>query len=307
MLRVVDPGLQSTIQAAPFRRARHWGMPAGGAADCVSLAIANVAVGNAPDEAAVEMTLAGAAFLAEDACRIAVAGACGSFAVDGEAKPNGTAVDVSAGQHIAVPAAPSACRSYLACSPTFAIPELLGSRSTALAAGLGGIGGRALQRGDELAARDPVVSNSSITASQLLRYSNDLVLRATSGPEAEALGPAFFETRWQVTPRCSRMGAELVSDTVLTGADAGMPSAPVFPGTVQLPPSGRPFLLGCDVQTTGGYLRIAQVIRADRHLIGQIRPSSRVTFVPVSPARARDILIEKQALFARHLCAIEFW
>lgn len=94
------------------------------------------------------------------------------------------------------------------------------------------------------------------------------------------------------------MGGALDGAPVAAPGDGRMPSAAVFPGTVQCPPSGVPFLLMADAGTTGGYPRIAQIIRADRHLMGQIRPGDTVRFLKVSPDKAAEVLRDKTALFS---------
>ena len=127
------------------------------------------------------------------------------------------------------------------------------------------------------------------------------MLRATPGPEANLLSAhaqaEFFKQTFYVSNRASRMGAELEGQPLELISDGRLPSAAVFPGTVQCPPSGLPFLLMADAQTTGGYPRIAQIIRADRHLLGQLRPGDRVQFRRTSPQEAARVLKEKTALF----------
>ena len=53
---VIKPGLQSTLQSRPRIGLRHLGVPAGGAADPLSLALANKLVGNQWDTPALEVT-----------------------------------------------------------------------------------------------------------------------------------------------------------------------------------------------------------------------------------------------------------
>ena len=104
------------------------------------------------------------------------------------------------------------------------------------------------------------------------------------------------------------MGIELQGASI-AGADRGrLPSAPVFPGCVQCPPDGTPFLLSVDAQTTGGYARLAQVIRADRHLIGQLRPGQSLGFIARTPAEAVSDLRDKIAYWETWLpgCADVF-
>ena len=103
------------------------------------------------------------------------------------------------------------------------------------------------------------------------------------------------------------MGMALDGAPLASSDSANMPSAAVFPGTIQLPPSGQPYLLGPDAQTTGGYPRIAQVIRADRHLIGQMGSGSRVRFVQTTAERATEIYREKLSLLTSWLGKVDLW
>ena len=127
------------------------------------------------------------------------------------------------------------------------------------------------------------------------------MLRATPGPEVELLVERdradFFKRAFTVSNRASRMGVALEDQTLQLASDGRLPSAAVFPGTVQCTPSGQSFLLLADAQTTGGYPRIAQVIRADRHLLGQLRPGDRLQFEQVSPTQAAQVLEQKTNLF----------
>jgi len=84
---------------------------------------------------------------------------------------------------------------------------------------------------------------------------------------------------------------------------AGLPRNNPMP----CPPDGRPFLLGPDAQTTGGYPRIAQVILADRHLIGQLSPGAKIQFVNISPQRATEIFREKLKQLRPWLGAANLW
>ena len=103
----------------------------------------------------------------------------------------------------------------------------------------------------------------------------------------------LFGRQWHVSSRADRMGIQLEGEA-LGGMDTGRrPSVPVFPGCVQCPPDGVPFLLSIDAQTTGGYARVAQVIRADRHLIGQLRSGDSLRFLPRTPTEAATELRQK--------------
>ena len=83
-IRVLKPGLQTTVQAGPRRGQRHLGVPASGAADPLSLALANRLVGNALLAPALETTLTGVSLRFESRAFVAVTGAKADVWLDGE-------------------------------------------------------------------------------------------------------------------------------------------------------------------------------------------------------------------------------
>lgn len=313
-LTVIKPGLQTTLQGAPFSGHRHLGMPAAGAADCLSLALANHLVGNTPGAIAIEITLDDAKFSVEHSCGIALTGAAVFLRLNGEQKSLHQLIYAKPGDEIHVGAADKGCRSYLALAGNIDAQSLLGGQSTYIGAALGGFEGRPLKTGDVIestraAATDKIGLR---TPDNLIPVQSDqYIVRVTAGPEFSDL-PAdqqqyFFQEKHGVGQRINRMGLGLQGMALNLENDAQMLSAPVFPGTIQCPPDGEPFLLGPDAQTTGGYPRIAQVIRADRHLIGQLRPGAEIQFVKVSNDRATAIYRQKLSLLKPWLGAVSLW
>lgn len=284
-LLVEAPGLQTLIQGAPRRGMRHQGVPASGAADPLSLALANRLVGNPLAAAALEVTLSGVRLVSRAPCRIAVTGAPCSIAVNGQARPMHHQLDLAPGARLELGSAERGARSYLAVAGAFAAHEVLGSPSTYLPARLGGHHGRALETGDMLViAGDPAEEGAAATPPGF-RWTPPATwtLRALPGAEFGLLDAAsqaaLFAERFQVSGRNDRMGVAL-EGVPLTSRSAGdLDSRPVFPGTVQCPESGQPFVLGVDAQTTGGYPRVAEVIRADRSLVGQLRTGAVFHFL----------------------------
>jgi len=313
-LRVIKPGLQSTLQGAPFSGHRHLGMPAAGAADCLSLALANHLVGKVAGAIAIETTLDDVKFTAERPTGMAITGAAAFVRKNGEDRSLHELIHAKPGDEIHVGPAGKGCRSYLAVAGEIDAQSLLGGQSTYLGAGLGGFQGRALQAGDSVQWME---GSASVTTSKQtpdgLRpiLSDKHIIRVTAGPELSALTSysqeILFEQKRKIGLRANRMGLNLQGTILETANGAQMQSAPVFPGTMQCPPDGEPFLLGPDAQTTGGYPRIAQVIRADRHLIGQLRPGSEIQFVKITNERATEIYRQKLSLLTPWLGAINLW
>ena len=263
---------------------------------------------------ALEIALTDVEFTIDQPCLIAVVGGAKFLRMNGIEKPQHTTLKAAAGDKLHIGPSSGGCRTYLAISGEIQANGLLNGQSTYLAAGLGGYRGRALKKGDSIAFSEPsaLAGQERITPENLQpHYSDDFVLRITPGPEAGAMDRRAIEelcnTPFSVGTRANRMGLALTGTDLRTRQSPDMPSAAVFPGTIQLPPNGQPYLLGPDAQTTGGYPRIAQVIRADRHLIGQMGPGSRVQFVQITTARATEIYREKLSLLSPWLGQIILW
>jgi biotin-dependent carboxylase-like uncharacterized protein len=279
-ITVLKPGLQTTIQSCPRIGLRHQGVASGGAADRLSLALANRLVANAWDMPALEATLLGPTLRFGVPCAFGIAGAVAAVTLNGTSVAYHETCFATAGDELAIGATETGARIYIAFAGGLDAADVLGSQSTYLLAGLGGHEGRALETGDTLRL-DPVVTGAQSTPEAFRPpMSSSWALRASASFEAEQLPgdsvDAMFETNWVVGRRADRMGLQLEGPRLDVSSSGRMPSAAVFPGTVQCPEDGLPYLLSVDAGTVGGYPRIAQVIRADRHLIGQLKPGDHV-------------------------------
>ena len=293
-LHVIRAGLQTSIQGAPRRGLRHWAVPSGGAADLLSLALANRLVGNEIDQAGLEISLSGASFECDEPLAVAVTGADSTIAINGNAVDMHCTLRLNPGDRLDIGAAKSGARSYLAIAGKLEVPVVLGSQSTCLAAHFGGLEGRSLENGDTLTVLSKELEEDLQTP-DAYRYGPpaSVMIRAVPMPGADS--DVLFDSKLTVDARADRMGVQLTA--LATGGAGNLPSQPVFPGGIQLPPDGRPFVLGVDAQTTGGYALIANVARVDRHMIGQLRPGSSLTLTRREPGQARDELLQKVAHF----------
>ena len=99
-----------------------------------------------------------------------------------------------------------------------------------------------------------------------------------------------------VTAQSDRMGIRF--DGSLPSLPATSLSRAVLPGTIQLPPDGKPILLLCDAQTIGGYPVLGQVIAADLPRAAQLRPGDTVCFSMTSLAEAHRLLRHQHDVLA---------
>jgi biotin-dependent carboxylase-like uncharacterized protein len=184
------------------------------------------------------------------------------------------------------------------------VPQFLGSTSTHVLSGLGGFEGRALRDGDVLRVGP---ATEAFRKRKVAPYVADLLvprktLRVTPGPQAEWFSESsrrlFYSATYQVGEQSDRMGLRLEGRPTPRLRGKAMVTEGVSLGAVQVPPAGLPIILFVDQQTTGGYPKIANVIAADLHRLGQLRPRDEIRFELVTWEIARSLLIEQEKLLA---------
>ena len=307
MFQIIEAGLQTTLQGAQRLGYRHLGIPYAGPADALSMAIANRLVDNPPDATCLEITYGGFEVEIETACTIAVTGAGGDVLVSGAPAPMHQTLHVQAGARLKIAPSRYGARTYLAVHSGFRARLQFGATSTYLPAQLGGHQGRALRSGDVISAIGQAQVEQTWQIPDALRplFDGKFALRATISAETELLDDVMRETLFSATfivgRQATRMGISLEGHPLSPASDGMMKSAPVFPGTIQCPPSGIPIALLCDAQTTGGYPRIASIARCDRHQLGQLRPGDQVRLLHRTPEQALVEYEKKQALLNRWL------
>jgi biotin-dependent carboxylase-like uncharacterized protein len=282
-IRVVSPGMQTTVQDVGRFGWAHFGVSASGAADPLALRAANLLAGNAENAAALEMTLVGAALEFDGAATVAITGS--DF---GAGLPLWTAVAVAAGQTLRFGPTRGGARMYLAVRGGLAVPRVMGSASTHVVTG---VGGRPLRAGDVLEIGDSAVRRPRTGAAP--PFANDGPLRVTAGPQAERFRGELYEGSYTVSEESNRMGLRLRGAAIPSPA-GGMLTEGVPLGAVQIPPDGQPIILFVEHQTTGGYPKPANVISADFWRLGQLRPRDTVRFERVAMEHAVELLRDQE-------------
>ncbi len=307
MFRIKQPGLQTTLQGARRKGFRHFGIPYSGPADPLSVALANRLVGNELDATSLEITYGGFEAVIDRSCSIAITGAGDTVSISGQSAPMHETLHLKSGDEILIPPPQHGARTYLAIASGVQSQSQFGSSSTYLPGRFGGHQGRVLQAGDDLAPNVPSKPTQTLATPAALRpfLSDKYALRATHSAETNLLSPdvleALFQSTFTVGRQATRMGLSLDGHSIIPRSDGMMDSAPVFPGTIQAPPSGQPIILLCDAQTTGGYPRIANIARCDQHLLGQARPGNHIQLLRRDFDQALRDDQDKRALFASWL------
>ena len=303
-LEVLKPGLLTTVQDLGRQGFGPMGVSPSGVADAMALRLGNRLVGNLERAAGLEMTLLGGEFLFPESAVIALAGSDFGATLDGTPVNLWTAVAVRAGQTLKLGPTRSGARCYLCIQGGVAVKPFLGSASTQLLSGLGGLEGRALRRGDVLhfGAALPSFKKRTVAPRALRLWSLRRVLRVTTGPQSnrfpEAARSLFFKGPYRVAESSNRMGLRLEGPSVAVPSGGTMITEGISLGAIQVPDSGQPIVSFVEQQTTGGYPVIANVISADFSSLGQLRPRDEVRFERVELDEARALLIEQEKLLA---------
>jgi antagonist of KipI len=297
---VESPGLLTTVQDLGREGFGPLGISPSGAADPVSLRLGNRLVANPETAAALEMTLVGGTFRFPEGAILALTGAAFETTLDGRPVKLWTSVEVPPGQTLRVGPTRDGARCYLCVQGAILAKSFLGSASTHLLSGLGGWEGRALRKGDILPIGDRAskFQKKSIAVSALNRLCRRTILRATAGPQSdwfsESAQQLFYESTYRVKEESNRVGIRLEGPPIPQSADREMITEGVSLGAIQIPPDGAPIILFVEQQTTGGYPKIANIIAADLHRAGQLRPRDETRFERVDMATARALWKEQE-------------
>ncbi|MBB6378087.1 biotin-dependent carboxylase-like uncharacterized protein [Pseudonocardia eucalypti] len=264
------------------------GVPRSGALDQAALRLANRLVGNPEGHAGLEVLLGGLRLRAEAGCTIAVTGAPVEVFVtrrEGDRVAVGAhrAVYLGPGDELEIDRPAAGLRNYLACSGGLDLPAVLGSRSGDLLSGLGPPPVRADER---LALGTPSPTPACGEPVPVSVPPARLALPILLGPRDDWFdepADALRARTWTVDAASNRVGVRLTGEPLRRTAareGAELPSEPMLPGSVQVPPSGEPVIFLADGPTTGGYPVIGVLAACDLPALAQARPGTPVTLIP---------------------------
>jgi antagonist of KipI len=342
-ITVLKPGALSQIQDLGRYGYQRYGVVVGGAMDEWAHRMANALVGNDESEASLEITLTGPTLRFDTPARIAVCGADLSARVDGaggtHVLPYGRPVDVAAGSQLRFGARVAGVRAYLAVAGGFDVPLVMGSRSTYVRGGYGGLEGRALRKGDVLAVRaspapampggtsgstsgstsrgragDAENAASTLASLTLTVPASPVIvpvpqaaavqtIRITAGRHWDVFTAEarrlLLATEFRVGAQSDRMGYRLEGPELARARPIEMISESVTFGTIQVPPDGKPIILMADRQTTGGYPKIASVAGVDLCILAQMTAPEALRFTLITLAEAQRIQVAREDEYSR--------
>lgn len=286
-----NPGVLTTIQDEGRYGYEQFGMSPAGPMDGTAFRTANILVGNPEGESALEATVLGPALRFDQDNVIAVTGADMAPTLNGRPCPMYQAVAVRAGDRLTLGAAKTGCRAYIAFAGGLGVPQVMGSRATALQNKVGGYQGRKLAKGDAVGFRapDPCLALPR-TAPIPAPAGKEVTIRVVLGPQDDAFTEegvkTFLSQPYTVSKDFDRMGCRLEGPVIQHKADGNIISDGMVTGAIQVPTSGQPIIMLAERQTVGGYTKIATVISADLPLVGQRKTGDIIRFRAVSVEEA---------------------
>ncbi|TVQ76280.1 MAG: biotin-dependent carboxyltransferase family protein [Phycisphaeraceae bacterium] len=310
-LRIVEPGMLTTVQDLGRIGHSAIGVTTAGAADPLSLRIGNRLLGNDDHDAALEITLIGGHFIPDADTIVCLTGAdtTGSSIGDGETRrdlPAWTPMPVRAGESIRIGHCTTGTRAYLCIAGGIRTPPALGSRSTHIPSGIGGHEGRALKPGDTLpigeqASHHIYSKPSQATIERIRAIHARRSLRITHGAHTLRFArdqlDRFEQSVYTMTEQSDRMGIRFRGTAITPPGDGHLRSEATTIGAIQVPHAGQPIVLFVDRPTTGGYPIIACIIAADLPALAQCRPQDELRFQFITRHHAVALLKEQEQIF----------
>ena len=302
-VKVLKPGLSTTVQDLGRPGYYHIGIPISGGMDRFALRCANMLVGNKEGLAVLEAVFMGPELKFSDDATVAVTGAELPPKVNGEPRATWTSFKVKRGDLLSFDFLKKGARAYIAISGGIDVPMVLGSRSTYTLGALGGHQGRKLAEGDTLKLGKGRGGKEGRSIPEKLRRGpgTPAELRMLPGLYWHRItteaGKHFFEDTWKVAPEADRIGYRFKGGRKIEFVDRvppfGAGSDPsnivdaCYPyGSIQIPSGTEPIILHRDAVSGGGYFMVGAVISADMDLIGQLQPHTPTHFVKVTMAQA---------------------
>ncbi|MCP3467389.1 biotin-dependent carboxyltransferase family protein [Bradyrhizobium sp. CCGUVB23] len=276
-----------------------FGVGTSGAMDDVALRAGNILLGNDENAAGIEIPVTPFKLRFGRDMAFALTGAEIEADVGGRAIPPWWRSRARTGEILTIKAMSRGARSYLTLSGGIDVPVVLGSRSTQFRGEFGGFEGRPLQTGDVLpcAAPNPSAETSDLgvgPADLVLARPNmpagDTTVRVIIAGEYDAFDSTaqklFWRSGWKITPQSNRYGYRLQGPAVNPVSPIEKRSHGIVAGVIQIPPNGQPIIQMRDAQTSGGYPKIATVIKADMWRVAQARLGSTLRFEQTAYADA---------------------
>lgn len=283
-MKVVKAGFCTTIQDIGRIGYQQYGVPVSGVMDEFAFRVANFLVEADENNAVLEIPYLGPTLEFDFDITIAITGANLSPKINGQDIAMWKSINIRKGDVLTFSTIRSGARAYLAFSAEIDVPFVNGSKSTLLKSRLGGFEGRQLKIGDILNFKNPkLVAKRKILASKYIpEYLKNEEIRVVLGPQDDYFTEkginTFLNSEYEVTKEADRMGMRLEGEAIEHKNKADIISDAAVFGSIQVPGNGKPIILLADRQTTGGYTKIATVIKAELPKLAQMTTGNKIKF-----------------------------
>lgn len=282
-----DPAFAEIIKTGPGTKVidlgrkglGKYGIPSSGPLDSLAFRWVNHILRNPENSAVLEISQPGLRINFEAPTLIGLAGATAKVKLNGVQINRAGLIKIPGKSELEIGAFDQGCILYLGIKHGIQSELKLGSRSF--------FEGITLRNQFSKGDRFQYFTNQEIPTFQAKAlpvfstdYQDQTYLRVYPGPEWNLLSKEIQDhlpnQTFAISQFKNRMGAQVESP--FKNEISSIATAPVFPGTIQLTPSGKLMILLQDAQVSGGYPRILQVDDYDISIFNQMKPGREFTF-----------------------------
>jgi biotin-dependent carboxylase-like uncharacterized protein len=276
MLKVLKPGLYTTIQDLGRFGHRDIGVPIAGAMDMESVKKANLLLENDENDAVLEITMTGPTLQFDADTYISLSGAHIVATLNNEQIDNYAVIKIVKGDILSYGRLELGFRGYIAIKGGFRTKKVLDSRSQFYPV----TKSTRLKDGEEVPYEKTKTYKPKISEVKIEEHFENNILKVYKGPEFSLLSDGqlteIFAKPYTVSKENNRMAYQLTE--LISGHSHSMLTSGTLPGTIQLTPAGRMIILMKDGQTTGGYPRILQLSEESISVLAQKKYGDELKF-----------------------------
>jgi len=327
-IRIVSPGTLATIQDQGRFGYRRIGVPQSGVLHADLAWVANQLAENSVNTALIEFFFSGPTLhLEEGTVRLALTGDFSAELIRDKIKrtlKSWRTVTLEAGDTLQIGPVMSGKASYIAITGGLKLSPVMGSCSTYLRGGFGGLDGKKLLPDSILTVTQKTVESnpdhqlprlSDLESLGLMQSASKVDLpnriRVIMGPQDDYFTAAarhdFLTGTYKVSRESDRMGSRLEGPTLVHHPDKKpeIISDGIVPGAIQVPGSGTPIVLLADGPTVGGYPKIATVSSVDLPRLAVMPPGSQIRFEAITPEVAEALLLAHRKNLVKLITTVE--
>jgi len=315
MFEVIKSGLETSIQDYPGRiGSLNQGFPISGPMDNWSFRLANLLVGNEVGEASLECQYTGPTLKFLKDRIIAITGANMNPKIDGTPAPMWENIYIKANQILEMEFATIGARAYISFSGGIQTDQWLNSRSTFHKAGVGGVNGKAIQKGQKIPLGDnKIIEHRKIKRNliPIISTNKEWEIEVVKGPNDDWVDDKghkkFLNSKWKLQAKSDRTGYRLdgpkwtfTKKATQKGLEHGAEPSNIidqgYPlGGINL--AGQtPIILVNDGPSMGGFINPYTVPTVGLWKLGQAKPGDFFYFKEISIEKAQDLRIKQNEL-----------